>query len=60
MACGGCLKMRHAVIRIALGPRIADKFVPQQVKVAPPLRPGEAKSTETVLRRNIIIKAKNV
>jgi hypothetical protein len=55
MACGGCLQMRHGVIRVVLGQRIADKLVPSQAKTAPP---KTGKSTETVLRRNIIIKAK--
>jgi hypothetical protein len=49
------------MVRIALGPRIADKFVPQQARIAPPVRPGDAKDArpkETIVRRNIIIRAK--
>jgi hypothetical protein len=55
MACGGCLAMRHAAIRVVVGQRIADKLVPSQAKTAPP---KTGKSTETVVRRNIIIRAK--
>jgi hypothetical protein len=58
MACGGCLQMRHAMIRLVLGPRIADKFVPSQVKIAPPLGAKDARPAETVVRRNVVIKAK--
>ena len=50
MACGGCLQMRHAMIRVVLGPRIADKLVPSQ---KPPEKPAEV-----IVRRNIIIRAK--
>jgi hypothetical protein len=50
------MQMRHAMIRIVLGTRVADKMVPTQAKAEPPPKAG--KSTETILRRNIIIKAK--
>jgi hypothetical protein len=46
------------MISVMLGPRIADKFVPSQVKIAPPLRPGDAKPKEIIVRRNVIIRAK--
>jgi hypothetical protein len=48
--------MRHGVIRVVLGPRIADKLVPSQAKAGP--QPKAGKSTEIVVRRNIIIRAK--
>jgi hypothetical protein len=57
MACAACLQMRHGVIRVVLGQRVADKLVPWQAKAEPP--PNAPKSTETVLRRNITIKAKH-
>jgi hypothetical protein len=48
--------MRHGVIRVVLGSRVADKLVPSQAKAEPPPKTG--KSTETVVRRNIVIRAK--
>jgi hypothetical protein len=50
--------MRYAMVRIALGPRIADKLVPQQVKIARPPPPVDAKPKETIVRRNIVVRAK--
>jgi hypothetical protein len=47
--------MRHGVIRVVLGQRLADKLVPSQAKAEPP---KAGKSTEIVVRRNIIIRAK--
>jgi hypothetical protein len=46
--------MRHAMIRVVLGPRVADKLVPSQAKSVP----APNRNTEVVVRRNIIIKAK--
>lgn len=55
MACGGCLQMRHAMIRIVAGPRIADKLVPgARVYIEPP----KDKPKETIVRRSVIVRAK--
>jgi hypothetical protein len=45
------------MIRVVLGPRVADKLVPSRGQVASaPNGPGKA-NTETVVRRNIIVRA---
>lgn len=55
MACGGCLQMRHAMIRMVAGSRIADKLVPNaRVYISP----KTDKPKETILRRGVVIRAK--
>lgn len=40
MACGGCLQMRHMMMRLVLGSRVADKLVPgARVFIQPPKPP---------------------
>lgn len=55
MACGGCLQMRHAMVRIVAGQRMADKLVPNARVYIPP-KPDKPK--EVIVRRGIIIRAK--
>lgn len=53
MACGSCMQMRHAMVRVVLGQRVADKLVPNAHVYIPPKQPKEV-----IVRRGIIVKAK--